>query len=107
MTVIFLTLAFLWSVGCIGMTLFVIVSVWRDDQRGVAAAILLIGLPLMAVMAYLPWGYLAHRESPVLATLHKTEWECSVSHKETKLVMIGKILSPQTRTVCDAYTRVN
>lgn len=107
MDIILYILAVLWSIGCVGITLAVIYWLWRDREIGVAIAVLLIGLPLMSIMAILPWALIAKQNSPVLATLHKNEWTCSASHEETRLVMIGKILMPQKHEVCDTYTRSN
>lgn len=39
-------------------------------------------------------------------TLQKREWVCMQSHPEMHLVMVGKVLVPQTEEVCDEYRRV-
>lgn len=37
--------------------------------------------------------------------LNKRDWVCSAAHDETNLVLVGKVLVPQTTTVCDQYSR--
>ena len=37
--------------------------------------------------------------------LIKHQWHCTASHTETRPTLIGKVMVPQTTTVCDRYER--
>lgn len=39
-------------------------------------------------------------------SLRKDSWNCTQSHKETYLQVVGKVMVPVTRTVCDNYVRI-
>jgi hypothetical protein len=75
-----------------------------------AAAIVGLGLPMGAVMAVLPWGFIQDSQSPDLAVLKKGQWACTATRLETTLMPIstGKstILVPTTHSVCIAYSAV-
>lgn len=66
-------------------------------------ATLLVAAVIYAFVSEMLWP------SPILATLKKSEWECTASHTEryTTTMLIGKITVPMqnTRTVCDRYER--
>lgn len=104
-----MTLAVLWSVGCFSLPLWAVWSMWDEDEKGMAAATLLIGLPIGCLIAVLPWAFIAEQRSPDLATLKKNEWFCSSSHTvvTTTMVMSGKVMIPVTQShqVCDQYQR--
>lgn len=38
-------------------------------------------------------------------SLRKDSWQCTKSHKETSYNLVGKVLVPITRNVCDNYER--
>lgn len=38
-------------------------------------------------------------------SLKKADWACTSAHRETNMVMVGKVMVPQTQTICDQWTR--
>lgn len=61
-----------------------------------------VALPLILLVAVLPFLVIASVNSPDLVTLKKDSWHCTAHHNET--IMVGKILS--TVQVCDQYGRI-
>jgi len=104
MEIIF-ALSALWSVSCIVGTLWATYHLWQDDERGMALACFGLGLPIMAFFAVMPWAFIIDAKSPDLATLKKRQWACTASHDETTMVLVGKVMVPQRRPICDAYSR--
>jgi len=39
-------------------------------------------------------------------SLVKADWNCTKSHSEEHLIMVGKLLMPHTDQVCDEYVRI-
>lgn len=37
--------------------------------------------------------------------LRKDQWTCAKSHTESRMVLIGKVVAPQSQTVCDVWQR--
>lgn len=98
-------LSVLWSSACIIAPLWAAWLLWQDNEPGMSLACFGLGLPLMAFMAALPWAFIHDSQSPDLATLKKGQWACTGSHDETTMILVGKVIVPQHRTVCDAYSR--
>ena len=62
----------------------------------------------MLVVVTLLVGYIVY--DAVTATtisIRKDEWKCTDSHKTHSFIMAGKVLVPQTHTICDVYSRGN
>lgn len=94
-----------WSTGCCLAPLAISKETdWRYEPVS-AALVLMLGLPLGVMLALIPWAMWAHAASPDLATLKRSEWACSASHRETTYVQSGKVLAPLSSDVCDAYQR--
>lgn len=105
---IFSILAGMWSLGCIACVFcmaWAFLSDSYDRNITAGALIILVGLPLGALLAILPWALAAQSRSPDLAVLKKGQWACTATHSETHMQLVGKVMVPQTRRVCDAYGR--
>jgi hypothetical protein len=105
---VFLTiLGTMWFIGCFGLPLYGVLTLWNDGENGMALALLLIGWPIGVFMGALPWAFYADAQDPHLS-LNKTEWVCTSRHSQTTttFVMSGKVMIPitSTRQVCDQYT---
>lgn len=102
-------LACLWSAGCFSLPLWAGYTLWDEYEKGMAAAMLLLGWPIGVLLAVLPWAFWGQQTSPTLATLKKNEWFCTQSHPvtTTTYVQSSRVMVPITSTnrVCDQYNR--
>lgn len=105
-TAVFLALSAMWSIGSVAFPVWGMIQTARDYEWGMCAAMLFLGLPLGAVLAALPWMFIAEARSPDLVTLKKGYWACTASHQVTTMVLVGKVMVPQTRSECDAYGKI-
>ena len=100
----------LFTAGCVALPIWAAISLFLDEEIGMATGVGLIGWPLACLLGAGPWMYLADARSPVLATLHRNEWVCSESHvvPTTTYVQSGKVMVPVTSysRVCDQYNRL-
>jgi hypothetical protein len=101
--------AFLFSVGLGGATLVMLWMAAEDFGLLGTALCGAIGLPLIGTLIFLLFSAIHSEHSPILATLHKGEWACVESHRQTvtTYVLVGKVMTPVTsvRRVCDQYAR--
>jgi vacuolar-type H+-ATPase subunit I/STV1 len=108
MTALFYIGAAMLSLGIFG-GFGALIKLMAEDSWVGASIVGLIGLPISAGASYAMFSAAAANDSPVLATLQKSEWACVASHRETTttFAMVGKVVAPitSTRTVCDTYAR--
>lgn len=69
---------------------------WFEYIIGGVIGLLIIALISVLIMALIE----AYRPT---FELKKDAWHCEQSHKETHLVMIGKVLMPRTDNVCTQW----
>ncbi|MEO0828843.1 MAG: hypothetical protein AAFY03_00080 [Pseudomonadota bacterium] len=103
-------LSAMWSIGWVGFPIFGGIALLKDEfDRGMGFAVLLIGTPLGAVFAVLPWEGIAAQSSPDLATLKKGEWACTQTKIVNSMMPVsnGKTTTmvPTTSSVCVQYSR--
>lgn len=70
--------------------------------------VMLIGILIILLLAIcigVPWAVYDEYKSEKFY-LRKDQWVCTISHTETTYVMVGKVLMPSFRQVCDEYKRV-
>ena len=98
-------LSVMFSLGCVGGTLFFGYYLWTDREKMFSLLIIFIGLPVACLVAALPWALLDRAGRPDLATLKKLEWHCTDSHQEVTVVTTGRVVVPINQSVCDQYER--
>jgi hypothetical protein len=98
-------LSAMWALGLLAGLLFMIFECETVLGR---IFMTLVGLPVLVLLAGLPFAFIVHETGPVLVTLLKSEWHCSASHQETTTtyIQVGKVMVPSTTThdVCDQYS---
>lgn len=105
--VILYVLAAMWAIG----TLIVVGYFLNDmcDTRIGTAVGWCVVLPLWVLMGLGPIAFIKHESGPELASLLKSDWQCTAAHQETSTTYVssGKVLTPitSTSTVCDQYGR--
>lgn len=60
---------------------------------------------VIVVLAAFCYGIYWDSQQPTFS-LQKDGWACTKSHQVTYLHMVGKVMIPQHRTVCDTWERV-
>lgn len=75
---------------------------WFDKLIG-GLLISLTGICLAALIA-IPVLLYFDSKKPTFS-LKKADWACTAAHRETDMVMVGKVLVPQTSIICDQWTR--
>lgn len=105
--IILYTLAGMWAVGADGAVVYLIFDSFNSLVFRTFSALILI--PLWAICGLGPIALIHHKNGPILATLLKSEWQCTSSHKEqsTSFVASGNVMIPITSTndVCDSFGR--
>lgn len=88
--IILYTLAGMWAVGAAGAVVYLIFDSFNS-------------------LVFRTFSALILKNGPILATLLKSEWQCTSSHKEqsTSFVASGNVMIPITSTndVCDSFGR--
>lgn len=79
--------------------------VMDDDSTFIGIGKLLLVISIFAAIILGPFIY-ADATAPSF-TLRKDEWRCIDQQMETHLVMVGKVLVPQTDMVCVEYKRIS
>lgn len=104
-------LSALWSLGCIGLSVWSIVWTLRENEWVMAAVAGFIGLPIAALLAIMPWAFIAQTQSPNLAVLKKNEWVCTETRTETTMMPVATgrttTIVPTIHSVCIVYARTN
>ena len=75
---------------------------WFEKFLG-GLLIFLMGVCLLGLIAIPILWYLDSKEPNF--SLKKADWACTSAHQETNMVMVGKVMVPQTDTICDQWTR--
>lgn len=105
MNILIAILLFSFCWGCALGTVGLYFLMWREVNLIFKVILALVFLPMVAILVLAPFLILAKENSLDLALLKKQDWECALSHDESKMVMVGKVLIPRTVTVCDQYSR--
>lgn len=72
---------------------------------GITRALLGVTVMTVGLMALVVTPFFLYEASQPHFALRKDQWGCTASHRETHYVMVGKVMTPQTTTVCDQWTR--
>lgn len=104
MTTVLNTLAYFWAIG----TFLILVCIFFEMAEGILEKLVtfFIGVPVWCLFAAMPFGYIEYVRGPKLATLLKSEWQCTTQHIEPTFSTSGKVLVPAATPVCDVYERI-
>lgn len=59
---------------------------------------------IIAILVAIGYGVYVESQKPGFE-LKKDEWHCTDHHMVTTMVMVGKVMVPQTYSVCDNWKR--
>lgn len=105
MTILMYAGATVFTLGMVAMTIAGI-RMLLDDGPLAATIVALIGIPLVATLCVMLFMAIGSSNSPILASLKRGEWACTAGHSVTTMVLVGKVMVPSQRFVCDQYGRV-
>lgn len=64
----------------------------------------IVGAVVIGVFAMMAYGFHTESSRPTFE-LKKDDWVCTATHKQQYVMLVGKVMVPQWRNVCDIWER--